>query len=213
MVAPYLNSTSIAQANNLGFMMFETNTASCGGFPGLSDSFGAALWLVDYGMTMAYSNFTGGLVHVSGVDVYYNVSAFIICVSLKFRLDHHCSQPFTGYYFILQAGDRIADMYLAPPTNMSTIEEWTVGPMYYGLLVVAEAIGSSNTAQVIDLKANSENQFTPAYAIYENGECAKLLIINFISDPTGLSNLNVTFSIGGGSTGEANATPPQISLK
>lgn len=54
-------------------MMFETNTASCGGFPGISDSYGAALWALDYGMQMAYSNFTGALLHVGGQNVYYNV--------------------------------------------------------------------------------------------------------------------------------------------
>jgi hypothetical protein len=52
--------------------MFETNTASCGGFAGLSDSFGAALWGLDYAMTMAYSNFTGALFHVGGQNVFYN---------------------------------------------------------------------------------------------------------------------------------------------
>ena len=72
-VAPYLNSTSIAQASGKPFLMFETNTASCGGFPGLSDSFGATLWALDYGLQMAYSNFSGALLHVSGQDVYYNV--------------------------------------------------------------------------------------------------------------------------------------------
>ena len=56
------------------FMMFETNTASCGGFPGLSDAFVAALWAVDYSLQMAYSNFTGALWHVGGQDVSYNVS-------------------------------------------------------------------------------------------------------------------------------------------
>ena len=54
--------------------MFETNTASCGGFPGVSDSFGSALWAVDYGLQMAYSNFTGALLHIGGQDVSYNVS-------------------------------------------------------------------------------------------------------------------------------------------
>lgn len=57
-------------------MMFETNTASCGGFPGLSDSFGAALWGLDYALQMAYVNFTSALFHVGGQDVYYNVSNF-----------------------------------------------------------------------------------------------------------------------------------------
>jgi len=52
--------------------MFETNTASCGGFVGISDSFGAALWSLDYAMQMAYSNFSGALFHVGGQNVYYN---------------------------------------------------------------------------------------------------------------------------------------------
>lgn len=55
-------------------MMFETNTASCGGFPGASNSFGAALWGVDYGMQLAFSNFTHALLHVGGQNTYYNVS-------------------------------------------------------------------------------------------------------------------------------------------
>lgn len=53
-------------------MMFETNTASCGGFPGISDSFGAALWALDYGFQMAYSNFSNALLHIGGQNVFYN---------------------------------------------------------------------------------------------------------------------------------------------
>ncbi len=54
-------------------MMFETNTASCGGFAGISDSFGAALWGLDYAMSMANGNFTGALFHIGGQNVFYNV--------------------------------------------------------------------------------------------------------------------------------------------
>ena len=32
--------------HNIPLIMFETNTASCAGFSGISDSFGAALWAV-----------------------------------------------------------------------------------------------------------------------------------------------------------------------
>lgn len=53
--------------------MIETNTASCGGFPGVSNSFGSALWALDYGLQLAYSNFTTALLHVGGQGVYYNV--------------------------------------------------------------------------------------------------------------------------------------------
>lgn len=79
-IAPYLNSSQIAQDAGKPFLMFETNTASCGGFPGISDSFGAALWALDYGLQMAYSNFSGALFHVGGQNVYYNV-----CLCLSFH--------------------------------------------------------------------------------------------------------------------------------
>jgi hypothetical protein len=72
-VQPYLNSTNVAQAAGKPFIMFETNTASCGGFPGISDTFGAALWALDYGYQMAYSNFSSAMLHVGGKSVYYNV--------------------------------------------------------------------------------------------------------------------------------------------
>jgi len=57
--------------------MFETNTASCGGFPGTSDAFVGALWGLDYGLTMANSNFTEALWHVGDQNVYYNMSRSI----------------------------------------------------------------------------------------------------------------------------------------
>lgn len=73
----YLYSSALAQQHNKSFMMFETNTASCGGFPGISNSYGASLWALDYGMQMAHSNFSNALLHVGGQNVYYNVSFFV----------------------------------------------------------------------------------------------------------------------------------------
>jgi hypothetical protein len=72
LVQPYVNSAMIAQNYSKPFIMFETNTASCGGFAGISNSFTAALWALDYGLTMAYSNFTGANMHVGGQSTYYN---------------------------------------------------------------------------------------------------------------------------------------------
>lgn len=63
--------------------MFETNTASCGGFPGISDTYGAALWALDYALTMAAVGFSGALLHVSGSDVYYNVRTFSASFDLR----------------------------------------------------------------------------------------------------------------------------------
>ena len=72
-VTQYLNSSLLAQQWGKPFMMFETNTASCGGFPGISDTFAAALWGVDYALKMAHANFTQALFHFGGQNVSYNV--------------------------------------------------------------------------------------------------------------------------------------------
>lgn len=74
LVSGYLPSTQLAIGANKPFIMFETNTASCGGFAGISDSFGATLWALDYGLNMAAGNFSEALFHVGGQDTYYNVS-------------------------------------------------------------------------------------------------------------------------------------------
>jgi hypothetical protein len=82
-VAPYLSSSSLAQQAGKPFIMFETNSASCGGFPGVSDSFGATLWALDYGLQMAYGNFSGALLHVGGEDDYYNVRVSCQIISAR----------------------------------------------------------------------------------------------------------------------------------
>ncbi|PPQ83810.1 hypothetical protein CVT25_001025 [Psilocybe cyanescens] len=159
-IAQYLNSTQYAQTKNKRLLMFETNTASCGGFPGISDAFGAALWGLDYAMQLAYSNFSGALFHVGGQNVYYN--------------------PFTP-----------------PPTNQSTFRKWSIGPIYYAALVMAEAMGPSNNTQVIDLQANSNNVYSPAYAIYEAGTLQRVLLFNYATDNTGGSDLQVSLTLNG----------------
>ncbi|EIN05129.1 glycoside hydrolase family 79 protein [Punctularia strigosozonata HHB-11173 SS5] len=160
LVQPYLNSTGIAQGAGKPFIMFETNSASCGGFPGVSNSYGSALWMLDYGMQMAHSNFSGAHVHIGGQNVYYN--------------------PFTP-----------------PPTNQSTFHQWTIGPIYYASMIIAEAFGNSNQSQIIDMFANDANMYTPAYAIYDNGSPSKVALFNYITDSSGASNLNVAVSING----------------
>lgn len=99
LVQPYLASTAYAQTLGKPFYMFETNryiyiaylrrcahflnSASCGGFPGVSNSFGASLWALDYAMQMGYSNFSGALFHVGGQDVYYNVCMYAVIVDIS----------------------------------------------------------------------------------------------------------------------------------
>ena len=75
---PYLNSTALAQQWGKPFLLFETNTASCGGFPGISDTFTASLWGIDHALQLAHSNFSGALFHFGGQTVSYNVSGHVV---------------------------------------------------------------------------------------------------------------------------------------
>ncbi|KAI0289638.1 hypothetical protein BC826DRAFT_914159 [Russula brevipes] len=172
-VTKWINSTQFAVANNKPMLMFETNTASCSGFPGISDSFGAALWALDWAFTLASNNFSSALFQVSGQDSYYN--------------------PFTP-----------------PPANQTWLHQWTVGPVYYSALAMAEALGPSNASRIVDL---TQNELTPIYAIYENGAPTKLALFNFVTDPSGANDYTVTFGIGGGQTGQPGSTPVSVKVK
>ena len=103
-------------------------------------------------------------------------------------------------------------MSVAPPTNESAVHEWTVGPIYYSALLVAEALGTTNTSQVKDLLPDG-NDLTPAYAIYENGNLARMALINFMTDPSGANDYTATLNVGGQQFGEANAVPAQVKVK
>ena len=83
----------------------------------------------------------------------------------------------------------------------------------YSMLMVTEALGSSNASQVIDLALNN-NPFTPGYAIYENGVPARVLMINFMDDGgTGSATYNASIHIGGQSTGTADTTPQSVTVR
>lgn len=99
------------------------------------------------------------------------------------------------------------DIDAAPPTNQSTFHKWTVGPIYYSSLVVAEALGPSNTSQVVDLAANNNNTFTPAYGIWEHGQLSRVLLINFVSDNSSASDLSVSL------TTDGNGLPGSVKVK
>ncbi|KAG5645144.1 hypothetical protein DXG03_006861 [Asterophora parasitica] len=177
----FRNSTALAAQKGKRFLMFETNTASCGGFPGVSDVFGAALWGIDYSLQMATAGFGGALMHVGGQNVFYN--------------------PFTP-----------------PPTNQSTFHQWTVGPIYYSALAVAETLAPASssfpasaqtpTTQIMDLNANDGDIHTPAYAVYENGVPVRVGIVNFVTDPSGASDLSVSIAVGGDGQG-----PKEVKVK
>jgi hypothetical protein len=83
--------------------------------------------------------------------------------------------------------------------------------MYYSVLVMAEIMGKSNASQVMDLNANNGNEFTPAYAIYENGNPTRVALFNYLDDPSGANDITVNIAVGG--NGQTNATPASVKVK
>jgi hypothetical protein len=78
---------------------------------------------------------------------------------------------------------------------------------------MTEVLGASNKSQILDLNANSDNTFTPAYGIYEDGKPVRIALINFVTDSSGASDITASISVGGGSTGQPNTTPAQVKVK
>ncbi|CUA78488.1 Beta-glucuronidase [Rhizoctonia solani] len=174
--AEYTEFSRIVQAAGKPLFMLETNTAACGGFPGISDSFGAGLWATDWALKLATNNFSSALLHVGGQGDYYN--------------------PFTP-----------------PPTNQSTFRQWTTGSVYYTALIVAELFGKSGQSRIMDLNANNAENLTPGYVVYEDSRPTRVLLINYVDDPSGGHDIIARIQIGGGETGQSAASPPQVRVK
>jgi hypothetical protein len=101
----------------------------------------------------------------------------------------------------------LLDHLSAPPTNQSLTLQWTVGAVYYSALVAAEVFGQTGTAQIIDLQGNDGNEFTPQYAIYENGNLDKVALFNYVTDPSGANTYTATIQLNGGKV------PSQVKVK
>jgi hypothetical protein len=67
----------------------------------------------------------------------------------------------------------------------------------YTALVTAEAFGLSNKSQVVDLGVNNNNKYSPGYGIYEDGVPQRVVLFNFLTDPSGNSNYTAQISIAG----------------
>jgi hypothetical protein len=87
---------------------------------------------------------------------------------------------------------------------MSTTWKWTTGSIYYSTLLSAEALGPSNTSQVVDL--STDNIYAPMYAIYENGNPMRLVLFNYVSDQSGAGDYTATISLAGADLPSGNVS-------
>ena len=77
---------------------------------------------------------------------------------------------------------------------------------------MTEVLGNTNTSRVVDLFANGDNDLTPAYAIYENDQLARVALFNYMDDGSDAMALNVAIQVGGGN-GQPASTPAQVKVK
>ncbi|CAE6439342.1 unnamed protein product [Rhizoctonia solani] len=62
----------VVQEAGKPLFLSKANATACGGFPGISDAFGAGLWAVDWALKLATYNFSATLFHLGGQGDYYN---------------------------------------------------------------------------------------------------------------------------------------------
>ena len=94
--------------------MSEFSTVSCGGYPTVSDTFGAALWSIDYAVQMAVVGYSAAYLHTRERNVSYNLFDYP-----GDGVDGWTTKPtYYSYFPILQAfqsynGSRVVDLGLS----------------------------------------------------------------------------------------------------
>ncbi|KAF8520875.1 glycoside hydrolase family 79 protein [Hysterangium stoloniferum] len=141
-------SADIAEVKSKGFpyVLGETNSIACHGAPGVSNTAGAALWAIDYTLQAAVQGIVETYFH-EGIGFKYN---FIQPVSLN---------------------RSITDATPIDPPQPPHVQ-----PAYYSAILVAHAIGSTGSAQIVELTVPFDN--VSGYAIYENGRLVRAVFIN-----------------------------------
>ena len=67
---------NLANQNGKPVVMSEFSTVSCGGYPGVSDTFGATLWSIDYAMQLSAVGYSAAYLHTRERNVSYNLFSY-----------------------------------------------------------------------------------------------------------------------------------------
>ncbi|KAJ6614635.1 hypothetical protein B0H10DRAFT_2221198 [Mycena sp. CBHHK59/15] len=84
-----------------------------------------------------------------------------------------------------------AQPFTLPPTSQSTFHQWTIRPLYYSALIMAEALGTSNNT----------------HSIYKDGMPVRIMIINYVNDLSSATDVQAVISAVG------SGTPAQVKVK
>lgn len=146
----------------------------------MSNTAGAALWVIDYTLQAATQDISKVLFH-EGVGFKYNFVSYLDCVISIFYLSSSifysnqvCHQLIFGSMLQIQPitlnRSTIDGSPLDPP------EQPHIQPSYYAGLLINTFIGSSGNAQISELTVWDDN--VSGYAAYENGKLVRAVFIN-----------------------------------
>ncbi|KAJ9130923.1 DNA methylase N-6 adenine-specific conserved site [Pleurostoma richardsiae] len=130
-VSQYVPQVAAADSAGIPLVLGETNSVSCGGRSGISDTFGAALWGVDYVLLAASIGIPELYMHIGGTSEY---SSFVPTsfTSKNESLSAGIRAGFYGHYFIANVvrgtSDDDDDLSVAalPGANSSDLSGYAV---------------------------------------------------------------------------------------
>ncbi|TCD67081.1 hypothetical protein EIP91_000594 [Steccherinum ochraceum] len=149
----YKAEAAATHTAGLRYFLGETNSATCGG-GGISPTFGAALWIVDYVLQAA----------LNGVDrLYFHQGTISNCVGLAFYL--HLKRRSD---LLVRHGNQAYCFWGSS----------SVFAPYYGAAFVSDFLGKDNNAKLVMLDNGTSS--LAAYALYSSTTNAplRLLVIN-----------------------------------
>ncbi|KAK7542468.1 uncharacterized protein J3D65DRAFT_216880 [Phyllosticta citribraziliensis] len=126
-VSKYVPQIAAANAAGSAFVMGETNSISCSGRSGISDTFGAALWGVDYVLLAASVGIEKLAFHLGAQSEY----SFFTPLPYEYKnksLDAGIRAPFYAHYFISHVikGDSDWSIAALPAANESDFSGYGV---------------------------------------------------------------------------------------
>ncbi|KAF8734682.1 hypothetical protein AX14_003112 [Amanita brunnescens Koide BX004] len=126
-LSAFIPDIASARENGFDYVLGETNSISCHGAPHVSNTAGAALWALDYGLYASSIGISRVFFH-EGVGFKYTAI-----------------QPVTLTRSILDGSPLPQPL---PPH---------VQPLYYAAVIIAEAIGSSGNVQMAEIQIDDPN--------------------------------------------------------
>lgn len=181
-------------------MTRETGSIACHGAPGVSNTAGAALWVIDYTLQAATLGITELYFH-EGVGFKYNFVGLQLHSS-PIQLTNLCTlkqiQPISLNRSIIDGSP------LDPPQPPH------IQPSFYAALLVDTFVGRGASPQVVELSVPNNN--VTGYAAFEQGFIRRAVFVNFeawlLSSTGDRPSVHIDFAFSlsaGGTSADINA--------